>query len=127
MVAARIHAAQEQGTSQNDAEYEDAKQEQGMVEGRILEIEDYLRRARIIDEKKAHGAARVQVGSGVQVEQDGKKRHYQIVGLPEADPTNGKISNESPVGSALLGKAAGETVEVNAPRGVIKIKLLKID
>jgi transcription elongation factor GreA len=127
VIAERIHAAQEQGTSQNDAEYEDAKQEQGMVEGRILEIEDILRRARPIDEASAHQSGRVQIGSGVEVEQDGKRRHYQIVGVPEADPTNGKISNESPVGSALLGRAAGETVEVNAPRGVMKVKVIKID
>jgi transcription elongation factor GreA len=127
VVAERIHNAQEQGTSQNDAEYDDAKLEQGMVEGRILEIEDILRRATIIDEKGAHGSGRVMVGSGVEVDQDGKKRHYQIVGAPEADPANGKISNESPVGSALLGRAVGDTIDVNVPRGVIKVKVLKID
>ncbi|MGK2966278.1 MAG: transcription elongation factor GreA [Tepidiformaceae bacterium] len=127
VIAERIHDAQEQGTSQNDAEYDDAKQEQGMLEGRILEIEDILRRARLIDEDVAHASGRVQIGSGVEVEQDGKKRHYQIVGTPEADPTQGKISNESPVGSALLGHAVGETVEVLVPRGVSKMKILKID
>jgi transcription elongation factor GreA len=127
VVAERIHAAQEMGTSQNDAEYEDAKQEQGLLEGRILDIEDTLRRAVLIDEQSAHHSGRVQVGSGVEVEQNGKRVHYQIVGVPEADPGNGKISNESPVGSALLGRAVGETVEVNAPRGVIKVKVLKID
>jgi transcription elongation factor GreA len=127
IVAERIHNAQEQGTSQNDAEYDDAKIEQGMVEGRILELEDVLRRAAIIDEAGAHKSGRVMVGSGVEVEQDGVKRHYQIVGAPEADPLKGKISNESPVGSALLGKAAGDMVEVNAPKGVIKVKVVKID
>jgi transcription elongation factor GreA len=127
VVAERIHNAQEQGTSQNDAEYDDAKQEQGMLEGRVLEIEDILRRATIIDESVAHQAGRVVLGSGVEVEQDGKRRRYQIVGAPEADPANGKISNESPVGSALLGKTAGETIDVNVPRGVIKVKIVKID
>lgn len=127
VVAERIHNAQEQGTSQNDAEYDDAKIEQGMVEGRILELEDVLRRATIIDEAGAHKSGRVMVGSGVEVEQDGVKRHYQIVGAPEADPMKGKISNESPVGSALLGRSAGETIEVNAPKGVIKVKVVKID
>lgn len=127
VVAERIHNAQEQGTSQNDAEYDDAKQEQGMVEGRILEIEDILRRAVIIDEQSAHSAGRVVIGSGVVVEQDGKRRHYQIVGAPEADPTQGKISNESPVGAALLGRTVGETVDVNAPRGIIKVKIVAID
>lgn len=125
--AQRIHNAQEQGTSQNDAEYDDAKLEQGMIEGRILEMEDVLRRATIIDEAGAHKSGRVMVGSGVQVLQDGKTRHYQIVGAPEADPGNGKISNESPVGSALLGREVGATVEVLVPKGVIKVKVVKID
>lgn len=127
IVAERIHNAQEQGTSQNDAEYDDAKQDQGMVEGRILEMENILRRAEIIDEAGAHNAGRVMIGSSVQVEQDGAKRHYQIVGAPEADPANGKISNESPVGLALLGKGVGDTVQVNVPKGVIKVRVLSID
>ncbi|MEP7216727.1 MAG: transcription elongation factor GreA [Anaerolineaceae bacterium] len=127
LTAQRIHNAQEQGTSQNDAEYDDAKLEQGMIEGRILEMEDVLRRATIIDEAGAHKAGRVMVGSGVEVLQDGKKRHYQIVGAPEADPAKGKISNESPVGSALLGREVGATVEVLVPKGVIKVKVVKID
>lgn len=122
-----IHNAQEQGTSQNDAEYDDAKMEQGRVEGRILELEDILRRSKVIDESAAHTAGRVVVGSGVKVDQDGVIRHYQIVGGPEADPVNGKISNDSPVGLALLGKAVGETVSVNVPKGVIKVKVLQID
>ena len=126
-VAERIHNAQEQGTSQNDAEYDDAKQEQGMVEGRILEMEDILRRASIIDQGSASRTGRVLLGSGVDVDQDGAKRRYQIVGAPEADPANGNISNESPVGAALLGKAAGDTVEVNAPKGVIKVKILNVE
>ena len=127
LTAQRIHNAQEQGTSQNDAEYDDAKVEQGMIEGRILEMEDVLRRATIIDEAGAHKSGRVMVGSGVEVLQDGKTRHYQIVGAPEADPRNGKISNESPVGSALLGREVGATVEVLVPKGVIKVKVVKID
>jgi transcription elongation factor GreA len=127
VVAERIHNAQEQGTSQNDAEYEDAKQEQGMVEGRILEIEDILRRSTIINEAVAHKSGRVVLGSGVEVEQDGKRHHYQIVGAPEADPVHGKISNESPVGSALLGRVVGDVVDVHVPKGAIKVKVLKID
>ena len=126
-VAQRIHNARELGTSQNDAEYEDAKQQQGRIEGRILELEDILHRATIIDEAGAHQSGRVMIGSGIRVEQDGKVHHYQIVGHPEADPAQGKISNESPVAAALLGKKVGDTVEVNVPMGVIKIKLLNID
>jgi transcription elongation factor GreA len=126
-VAERIHHARELGSSQTDAEYDDAKTDQGRIEGRILEIEDVLRRAVIIDEDTAHSAARIVVGSGVKVDQDGNVRHYQIVGPPEADVLKGRISNDSPVGAALLGKQVGDTVEVNAPRGVIKIKILEID
>jgi transcription elongation factor GreA len=98
-----------------------------MLEGRILEIEDILRRATLIDENTAHAGGRVVVGSGVHVEQDGERRHYQIVGAPEADPSQGKISNESPVGAALLGRSVGDVVDVNVPRGVIKVKVIKID
>lgn len=125
--AERIHTAQEQGTSQNDAEYDDAKQEQGMIEGRILEVEDILRRSVLIDESSAHRSGRVVLGSGVEVEQGGKKRHYQIVGAPEADPTQGRISNESPVGAALLGKLVGDIVDVHVPNGAVKVTILKID
>jgi transcription elongation factor GreA len=127
VIAERIHDAQELGTSQSDAEYDDAKQEQGMVEGRILEIEDILRRAVIIDEESAHRSGRVVLGSGVEVEQDGKRQRYVIVGAPEADASKGKISNESPVGRALLGKAAGDVVDVHVPRGIVKLKVVKID
>jgi len=126
-VSAMIHNAQEQGTSQNDAEYDDAKQEQGFVEGRILELEDILRRARPIDEENAHHSGRVMLGSGVEVDWGGTSRHFQIVGGPEADAGHGKISNESPIGSALLGKAVGDVIDVNVPKGLIKVKVLKID
>lgn len=126
-VAAMIHNAQEQGTSQNDAEYDDAKLEQGRVEGRILELEDIIRRSRPIDEESAHTAGRIVMGSGVQVDWDGVIRHYQIVGAPEADAGHGKISNESPVGAALLGKVVGDVLDINAPKGLIKVKVLKID
>lgn len=126
-VSERIHNARELGSSQADAEYDDAKTEQGRIEGRILEIEDLLRRAVIIDEKEARNAARVVIGSGVKVDQDGVERHYQIVGPPEVDVAKGRIPNDSPVGQALLGKQVGDVVEVNAPRGVTKIKVLEID
>ena len=126
-VAEMIHNAQEQGTSQNDAEYDDAKLEQGRVEGRILELEDILRRARLIDEDGVHGAGRVMIGSGVEVDWDGQVRHFQIVSPPEADAAHGKISNESPVGSSLIGKAVGDVIDVNVPKGLIKVKVTKID
>lgn len=96
-----------------------------MVEGRILEVEDILRRATLIDDTGPQ-SGRVGIGSKVEVDQDGKPFSYQIVGAPEADPAKGKISNESPVGSALLGRSVGDTVDVNVPKGVIKVKVLKI-
>ncbi len=126
-VAERIHNARELGTSQTDAEYDDAKLDQGRIEGRVLEIEDILRRAVAIDEGGAHKTTRIVVGSGVKVDQDGASRHYQLVGPPEADAVKGKISIESPVGAALLGKQVGDTVELNVPRGVVKLKVLEID
>lgn len=126
-VSEMIHDAQEQGTSQNDAEYDDAKLEQGRVEGRILELEDIIRRARLIDEDGARASGRIMVGTRVELDWAGAMRNYQIVGAPEADAANGKISNESPVGAALLGKAVGDVIDINAPRGVIKVKVLKID
>ncbi len=126
-IAQRIHDAQEMGTSQNDAEYDDAKAEQSMLEGRISEKQDILRRAVLIDEATVSASGRIMVGSRIEVEQNGKSVKYHIVGAPEADPPKGKISNESPVGMALLGKQAGDQVDVNVPRGVIKIKVLKID
>ena len=126
-VADHIHTARELGTSQNDAEYDNAKQEQSLLEGKILEIEDVLRRAVMIDEEGAHHASNVVIGSGVKGRQDGKTRHYQIVGKPEANAAEGLISNESPLGSALLGRSKGDEVEVEVPRGVIKLKVLAID
>lgn len=126
LVSERIQNARELGTSQTDAEYDDAKLDQGRIEGRILEIDDILRRAVIIDERQAHQGTRIVIGSSVQVDQDGSARTFQIVSAPEADPVHGKISNDSPVGSALLGKKVGDTIEINVPRGVIKIKVLEI-
>ncbi len=126
-VAARIHKAQELGTSQNDAEYDDAKNEQGMIRGRILELEDILRRAVSIDEDTAHKASRVIIGSGVEIEQEGRSLHFQIVGAPEANAGSGRISNESPMGLALLGHKVGDSVDVRVPKGVVKVKIVRID
>lgn len=126
-VSEMIHEAQGLGTSQNDAEYDDAKNEQGRVEGRILELEDILRRARPIEAGAASATGRVVLGSEIEVDQDGAVKRYRIVGGPEADPVNGKISHDSPVGVALLGKAAGDVVFINVPRGAIKVTILRVD
>ena len=123
-VADRIHQAKELASAQNNAEYEEAKNEQAFVEGRIMTIEHLLQNATVIDEEAAHHANRVQLGSNVQVvDSDGKTMDYTIVGAAEARPTDGMISNESPVGRALLGKRVGDQVQISVPRGVVKMTI----
>ncbi len=117
-VAALIREAQELGPDQLDAQYEDAKNQQAFLEGRIAEIERVLENASIIDESAAHKSKTVQVGSNVTVKgADGKSRKYQLVGPTEADPSQGRISHKSPVGRALIGKKRGEKVKIQTPRG----------
>ena len=126
-VADRIHAAKELASAQNNAEYEEAKNEQAFVEGRILTLEHLLQNATVIDEEAAHHANRVQIGSRVSVDtNEGKAMEYTIVGPAEAQPTEGMISNESPVGRALLGKRVGDEVQVSVPKGVLKLTVKKI-
>jgi transcription elongation factor GreA len=127
-VAEQLHRTKEAATTQYDAEYEDAKNEQAFVEGRILTIENMLRNATIIDEDSAHHTARIQLGSHVRVKTDkGSEQAFVIVGPAEADPGSGRISNESPVGRALLGRQVGEDVEVLAPSGSVKLKVQAVD
>jgi len=126
-VAARIHAAKELASTQDNAEYEDAKNEQAFVEGRILTLEKLIQNAVVIDEEQAHSAKAVQLGSHVTVvHADGREEHYTIVGPAEADPRDGRISNESPVGRALLGKRVGDRVQVNVPKGVLRLTVTAI-
>jgi transcription elongation factor GreA len=126
-VAARIHEAKELASAQNNAEYEEAKNEQAFVEGRILTLERILQNATVIDEEAAHHASRVQIGSRVSVTAvDGKKTDYTIVGAAEAQPTQGMISNESPVGRALLGKRVGDEVQIQVPKGVLRLTVTGI-
>jgi transcription elongation factor GreA len=123
-VAQRIHDAKEHGDLTENAEYEDAKNEQAFVEGRIQTLEALIKNATIIDEN--HGNDHVQVGSTVVVEgADGEER-YTIVGSAEAKPAEGRISNESPVGRALLGHRKGESVTVRVPAGDFKYKIVGI-
>lgn len=125
-VADRIHAAREFSTTQNNAEYEDAKSELELIESRIRTLELQLQRAVLIDEDKVQHASSVQVGSTVLVDTGGKVVQYTIVGPTEADPPAGLISNESPVGKALLGKRVGDQVQVMAPRGVMRLTVTEI-
>jgi transcription elongation factor GreA len=123
-VAARIHDAKEHGDLSENAEYEDAKNEQAFVEGRIQTLEALIKNATIIDE--THSTDHVQIGSTVDVDSGDGKETFTIVGSAEADPGGGKISNESPVGRALLGKRKGEKVVVHVPAGDFTYKVVSI-
>ena len=126
-VAERIRQSKELASTQNNAEYDDAKNEQAFVEGRILTLEKLIQDSVLIDEEEAHHASQVQIGSTVSVTAaEGKKQEFTIVGSAEADPTHGRISNESPVGRALLGKRVGDEVLVNAPKGALRFTVVKI-
>jgi transcription elongation factor GreA len=126
-VADKIRQAKDLAGTQNNAEYEDAKNEQAMVEGRILQLQSLIQNAEIIDEDGAHRSKQVTLGSHVKLRgEDGKMHEYTIVGPAEADPREGKISNESPVGRALMGKGLNEEVQVNAPKGLLTLKITKI-
>jgi transcription elongation factor GreA len=126
-VADRIHQAKELASTQNNAEYDDAKNEQAFVEGRILTLEKMIQNAELIDEDEAHHATQVRLGSNVTVHTSaGKKDHYTIVGMAEANPSEGRISNESPVGRALLGKSVGDEVQVAVPAGVLRLTITAI-
>jgi transcription elongation factor GreA len=124
-VAERLHEAMEGGELIENAEYEAAKNEQAFVEGRIQEVEIILATARIIDES-THDPTVVQVGDTVILKEDSGNEEYTIVGAAEADPRNGKISNESPLGKAILNHHAGEEVTVDAPGGTFKVRIVKI-
>lgn len=126
-VAEEIHEAQELGTAQTDGQYEEAKNQQAFLQGRILEIERMLERASVIDEEAARKSHTVQVGSTVAVRTAPRKlQTYHIVGPAEADPAAGRISHESPVGSALLGKKRGDTVLVQAPGGQMEMTITSV-
>ncbi len=127
-VATRIKEAREFGDISENAEYDDAKNEQAMLEARIAALEDKLRSATIVDASDL-GTDVVRVGSVVHVkdEDSGKSNKYTIVGSAEAKPGDMKLSNESPVGKALLGHKRGEAVRITTPRGERKLKITKID
>lgn len=124
-VAQRIHDEKELVGAQNTPEYDDARDEQAFVEGRILSLENVIQNAVII--QVAHDSHNVGLGSAVTVlNHKGKKETYTIVGPPEADPKAGKVSNESPVGTALLGKRVGDDVLVKAPAGILRWTVVSI-
>jgi transcription elongation factor GreA len=126
-VAARIKEAREFGDISENAEYDDAKNEQAMLETKIAQLEEKLRAATVIDSKDLNTDV-VGIGSSVEVDDSGKSATYTIVGSSEANPAERKLSNESPVGKALVGAKVGDTVTVQLPNGKSRqLKIKKID
>lgn len=124
-VATRLHEAMEGGELIEDAEYEAAKNEQAFIEGRIQELEMLLANARIIDETGKKDIA--QIAAKVTIQENGNDpESYTIVGPAEANPREGRISNESPLGRALIDHRAGDTVTVEAPNGFFTVRILKV-
>ena len=126
-VAERIRVAREFGDIAENAEYDDAKNEQAMLEHKIAQLEERLLSARVITKKEISKDA-VSVGAHVRLRdmQANKTFEYHIVGSAEANPAENKLSNESPVGKAIMGRKKGEVVEVSAPRGSLKFKIMEI-
>jgi transcription elongation factor GreA len=124
-VASKIKRAREMGGTENNAEYEDAKNDQAFVEGRILMLENIVKNATVIESPALTGV--VEVGDKVLIQnQDGKIEQFSIVGSTEANPVEGKISNESPVGKALLGRKIGDEVKVATPAGVLRLLIMDV-
>ena len=123
-LAERIGAAKDLGDLSENAEYHEAKEALGYVEGRIQDIQHMLKNIVVLEEGKTGGAIRV--GTTVVVELKGKERVYKIVGSNEADPVNGLISNESPLGNAFLGHVEGAIVEVETPAGINSYKVISV-
>ena len=126
-VAERIKSAREFGDISENAEYDDAKNEQALLEHRIALLEERMSNARVISKKEVSKDV-VSIGSRVKLRDVSAKEtvEYHIVGSAEANPTEHKLSNESPVGKAIIGRKKGEVVEVAAPRGALKFKILDI-
>jgi transcription elongation factor GreA len=123
-IADAIKTAREQGDLAENAEYQSARSEQERNEARISELENIILNVEII--KKPKGDSKVQLGSVVKLKGDSKTKEFQIVGTVEADPLNGKISDESPIGQALIGKKEGDSVEITTPTGTDSYKIVDI-
>lgn len=127
-VASRLREAIAQGDLSENSEYDAAKEEQAFIESRIVTLENMIRNAKIIDEESIDKNI-VNVGARVTIQEmpEGDVETYTIVGSAESDPLSGRISNESPIGSQLIGKKVGEIVDVPVPSGTIQFKIIKID
>ena len=125
-VGERIKVAREFGDISENSEYDDAKNEQGLMEARIAEISHILSEATVVEAPKRSN--KIHIGSTATVDMDGRERAFTIVGGAESDAGQGRISNESPVGSALIGRKKGDVVETTGPTGrKITMKVLKIE
>ncbi|NIT04528.1 transcription elongation factor GreA [Candidatus Saccharibacteria bacterium] len=122
-VAEKLQKARELGDVTENAAYDAARDEQAFVEGRISELEDILKRVEVV---KKSAAGEIAIGSTVKVHLDGNEQEFQVVGAHEADPAAGKISHESPLGQALLGRKVGEEIKVEAPVGNLTYHILEI-
>ncbi|MCA9390320.1 transcription elongation factor GreA [candidate division WWE3 bacterium] len=121
----KIKEARAKGNLEDNPEYDSVREEQMHLEGKILEIEQILERSKIVDTEHVT-TGKITIGSTVTVEIEGEKETYQIVGSAEADPGNGKISYESPVGKSLLGLKPGDNIEVKLPHVLLKYRVIKI-
>ena len=124
-VVKRIDIAREFGDLSENAAYHDAKDEQGYIEGRILELEHLIKTSEVVD-KNAHSKDLIEIGSHVKVDFNGEEKEFDIVGANEADPIKGLISYNSPLGESFIGKKTGDEFEVEVPKGDIKCKILEI-
>ncbi|MBI4653320.1 transcription elongation factor GreA [Candidatus Kuenenbacteria bacterium] len=123
-VAEKISNAKDLGDLSENAEYSEAKEDQALLEKKIAELEDTIERATIV--QKSANKNIVSIGSTIKIKYNGQTKKYSIVGSEEANPSQGKISNESPLGNALMGHRMGDSIEVKTPKGLVKYTILKI-
>ncbi len=123
-IAGRIQDAKELGDLSENAEYAEAKDQQAFTEGRIVELENTIKNAQVISEVNTGGI--VHIGSTIKLSAGSNEVQYTIVGSNEANPPQGLISNESPLGQAFIGRQVGDTVEVKVPKGTVNYKILSV-
>jgi transcription elongation factor GreA len=129
-VMERLRHAKDLGDLSENAEYQSARDDQGVLEKKIAELEDLLRNSAIFEKQSAAGVSPdgiVRLGSKIPLKKDGSVLNYTLVGSSESDPLNGLISNESPLGRELLGKKAGEKIVVETPKGRVEYEILSVD
>ena len=124
-ISERIERAKELGDLSENAEYSEAKDEQAFNEGRIIKINDQLKKLVVVESKRSGDA--VDLGSNVIVQCKGKEKEFDIVSFNEVDPENNKISNESPLGTALINRRKGEKIKIRIPKGEVEYEILKVD